>query len=55
MLPVAKVEFNKSVVDVNETFIISVTVVEHRFLHRFLHGFLQMFTHGKLKNGDLYD
>lgn len=49
--PISKIEISKDTVDVGETFVLSVTVNEHRLFARLTHFLMSAFTHIKLKGG----
>lgn len=51
-VPVKEIQLSKNTVNTGETFIISVSVIEHRFLNKFAHLVMRAFTHNQLKEGE---
>lgn len=51
MIPIQNVSLSKNLVECNEMFTISVTVIEQRWLERFPHSELESYSHLDLKEG----
>lgn len=51
-VPIKEIQLSKNAVTTGETFIISVSIIENRFLSKLSHFMMKAFTHKQLREGE---